>query len=104
MLGMIRFGFRGGFADAVLGNDGCWRCTAVPCLVRPLDTLYSPNFVGLTGRRHLEAAARWLNGSVVFGSKLMRRVRAERRNNRDGAKMKSTMPITLSATQFAIGS
>jgi hypothetical protein len=66
MIGLIRFGFRGGRAEAILGNDGCWSCVAVPCLARPLDILYSPNREGRPAcRRHLEEAARWLQG-VVF--------------------------------------
>jgi hypothetical protein len=67
MIGMIRFDFRAGIADAVLGDDGCWSCRDVPCLVHPLDTLYSPSRDGLpAGRRHLEEAARWLKGVVSF--------------------------------------
>jgi hypothetical protein len=87
MIGLIRFTFRGGIAEAVLSNDGYWSCAAVPCLVRPLDILYSPNWEGLSaGRRHLEAAARWLEGTVVFGAgrpiprtarALVRRVRGD---------------------------
>jgi hypothetical protein len=87
MIGLIRFIFRGGIAEAVLGNDGCWSCAAAPCLARPLDILYSPNWEGLsTGRRHLQAAARWLNGTIVFGAgrpihrttrALVRRVRGD---------------------------
>jgi hypothetical protein len=69
MIGMIRFDFRGGMAEAVLGKDGCWSCAAVPCVVHPLDILYSPNWEGLSaGRRHLEEAALWLKGVVVFGA------------------------------------
>ena len=68
MIGMIRFDRRGGIAEAVLGDDGCWSCATVPCLVRPLDILYSPNRDGRpAGRRHLEEAAHWLKGVVVFG-------------------------------------
>jgi hypothetical protein len=44
---MIRFDFRGGIAEAVPGNDGCWNCAAVPSLVHLLDILYSPNWDGL---------------------------------------------------------
>jgi predicted DNA-binding transcriptional regulator AlpA len=69
MIGTIRFGFRGGVAEAVLGHDGCWGCCAVPCLVHPLDILYSPNWDGLpTGRRYLEEVARWLRGAVILGA------------------------------------
>jgi hypothetical protein len=68
MIGMIRFDFRGVIAEAVLGNDGCWSCAAVPCLVHPLDILHSPNWDGRpAGRRHLDEAACWLKGAVVFG-------------------------------------
>ena len=69
MIGMIRFDRRGGIAEAVLGDDGCWGCAAVPCLVRPLDILYSPNRDEFpAGRRHLEEAAHWLKGVIVFGN------------------------------------
>jgi hypothetical protein len=66
MIGLIRFGFRGGSAEAILGDDGRWSCAAVPCLARPLDILYSPNWEGLVaGRRYVEKAARWLNGVIL---------------------------------------
>ncbi len=69
MLGMIRFDFREGVAEAVLGDDGCWSCGAVPCLAHPLDILYSPNWERpAAGRRHLEEASRWLNGTVILGA------------------------------------
>ena len=69
MIGMIRFGARGGVAEAILGDDGCWSCAAVPCLVHPLEILYSPNWEGRpAGRRHLEEAAIWLKGTVLFGA------------------------------------
>jgi hypothetical protein len=69
MIGMIRFGARGGVAEAILGDDGRWSCAAVRCLVRPLEILYSPNWEGRpAGRRHLEEAAIWLMGTVVFGA------------------------------------
>ena len=68
MIGLVRFDFRGGSAEASLGNDGCWNCAAVPCLARPLDILFSPNREGRpAGQQHLEEAARWLKG-VVFGA------------------------------------
>ena len=67
MIGMIRFGFRGAIAEAILRKDGCWICPAVPCLVHPLNILYSPNWDGVqAGRRHLEEAASWLKGTVAF--------------------------------------
>lgn len=69
MIGIIRFDFRGGVAEAVLGDDGCWSCGAVPSLAHPLDILYSPNWERRpAGRRHLDEAARWLNGTVVLGA------------------------------------
>jgi hypothetical protein len=69
MIGMIRFNFRGAAAEAVLADDGCWTCCAVPCLVRPLEVLFSPRWEGgPAGRRHVEGAARWLKGGVVFGA------------------------------------
>jgi hypothetical protein len=68
MIGMIRFDYRGGIAEAVLGIDGRWSCDAVPCLVHPLDILHSPRWDGQPPeRRHLEEAACWLKGAVVFG-------------------------------------
>jgi hypothetical protein len=68
MIGAIRFGFRREVAEAILGDDGCWRCDAVPCLAHPLDILYSPSWQGRPdGRRHLDEAARWLHGIVVPG-------------------------------------
>lgn len=68
MIGMIRFHLRGGLAEAVLGDDGCWSCATVPCLVRPLNILYSPNRDGRpAGRPHLEEAAHWLKGVIVCG-------------------------------------
>ena len=68
MIGLIRFDFRRRIAEAVLGADGCWSCAAVPCLVHPLDILYSTNWAGLpAGPRYLEAAGRWLKGTLVSG-------------------------------------
>jgi hypothetical protein len=59
MIGLIRFSCRGESAEAILGDDGCWSCAAVPCLARPLDILYSPNWEGpVAGRRYVEKAAR----------------------------------------------
>jgi len=69
VIGRIRFAFRGAIAEAVLEDSGCWSCTAVPCLVRPLEIQYGPNRDGRpTGQRHLEAAARWLRGTIVSGA------------------------------------
>jgi hypothetical protein len=69
MIGVIRFDVRGEVADAILGDDGCWSCGAVPCLAHPLDILFSPNWEGLpAGRRHLQEAARWLKGTIVLGA------------------------------------
>jgi hypothetical protein len=68
MIGLIRFDLQGGSAEAILGDDGRWSRAVVPCLVRPLDIRYGPNWEGLpAGRRHLEEAAHWLNGVVAFG-------------------------------------
>ena len=71
MIYRIIFAFMGGIAEAILEDDGCWSCTAMPCLVRPLDVLYSPTrdrllAGGSVGRRYLEAAARWLKGASRF--------------------------------------
>lgn len=69
MIGMIRFGARGGVAEAILGDDGCWSYAAVLCLVRPLEILYSPHWEGRpAGRRHLKEAAIRLKGMVAFGA------------------------------------
>ncbi len=72
MIGLIRFAFQGANAEAVLGDDGSWSCTAVPCLVRPLDILYGPSWEGIpaggpVGLRQLETAGRWLRGTIVCG-------------------------------------
>lgn len=32
MIGMVRFVFGAGIAEAILGDDGRWSCPAVPCL------------------------------------------------------------------------
>ncbi len=69
MIGLIRFDLRGASTEAILGDDGCWSCAAVPCLAHPLNIRYGPNREGVpAGRRHLEEAAHWLKGVVVFGA------------------------------------
>ena len=69
MIGRLHFPYRHRTAEAVLDEDGRWRCPEVPSLVRVLDTLYSPRRDGPSpdgqrARRHLHAAARWLKGTV----------------------------------------
>ena len=69
MIGRLRFPYRQRTAEAVLHEDGRWQCPEVPSLVRVLDTLYSPrrdgsSVDGRRARRHLQAAARWLKGTV----------------------------------------
>ena len=64
MVGRLYFPYRRRTATAILNEDGRWHCAEVPSLVRVLDTLYSPRRDGKTSRRHLDAAARWLKGTV----------------------------------------
>jgi hypothetical protein len=68
MIGRLRFPYRQRTAEAVLHEDGRWQCPEVPSLVRVLDTLYSPRRDGPSAedrrRHHLDAAARWLKGTV----------------------------------------
>ncbi len=69
MIGRLQFPFRERTATAVLEEDGRWRCPEVPAVVRVLDILYSPARdgqpdVGPPARHHLDAAARWLRGTV----------------------------------------
>ena len=69
MIGRLHFPYRQRTAQAVLLEDGGWECPEVPTLVRVLDTLYSPRrddlpFDPSRARRHLVAAARWLNATV----------------------------------------
>ena len=69
MIGRIRFVFQGANAEAVLEDSGCWTCTAAPCLVRPLEIRYGPNWEGRApGQRHLTGAARWLRGTIISGT------------------------------------
>jgi hypothetical protein len=69
VIGRIRFAIQGANAEAVLEDSGCWTCTAVPCLVRPLEILYGPNWKGgPAGQRDLAGAARWLRGTIVSGA------------------------------------
>lgn len=69
MIGRLRFPYRESTAEAVLLDDGRWECPEVPSLVRVLDALYSPRRDGTSAAsqrpsRHLDAAARWLKGTV----------------------------------------
>ncbi len=69
MIGRLHFPYRQRLAEAVLQEDGRWRCPEVPALVRVLDALYSPGREGLAADHpravgHLHAAARWLKGTV----------------------------------------
>ncbi|CAN5688463.1 hypothetical protein BH23PLA1_BH23PLA1_09300 [soil metagenome] len=73
MIGKISFSFRDRPVEAVLQDNGRWRCEAIPSLVHVLDVLYSPRWEGVpadspAGRRHLQAAAQWLNGAAEFES------------------------------------
>jgi hypothetical protein len=82
MIGKVVFPFRSGVAEAVMDDDGCWRCDAAPCLARPLNCLHSTLWYGETvdqskTMRCLESAARWLHGVVDTG----RRERDESRGD-----------------------
>lgn len=73
MIGKVLFLYHDAFVEAILADNGSWTCDAVPCLVRPLDVLYSPRRYrpgepddGRAGALCLAAAARWLNGIVLW--------------------------------------
>ena len=69
MIGKVVFSYKSNSVEAVMGDDGSWRCDAIPCLVRPLNLLYSPLVFGESlekdrSMRCLESAANWLRGEV----------------------------------------
>ncbi len=71
MIGSVVFPYRSGTVEAVMEDDGSWRCDAIPCLIRPLNCLHSDIPYGTPTdprryRRHLESAARWLHGEARF--------------------------------------
>jgi hypothetical protein len=72
MIGKVIFSYKSMTVEALMEDDGTWRCDAIPCLVRPLNLLYSPTVFGesLEERRSLHclgSAARWLRGEVRAG-------------------------------------
>jgi hypothetical protein len=69
MIGKVVFPYKSDVVDAVLGDDGSWRCDAIPCLARPLNLLYGPGVFDESLEKDrsmccLESAARWLHGEV----------------------------------------
>jgi hypothetical protein len=74
MIGKVVFPYKSAVAEAVMEDDGSWRCDAIPCLARPLNILHSPvSFESRLDRsrcqRYLETAARWLHGEIRAGGK-----------------------------------
>jgi hypothetical protein len=93
MIGKVVFWYKTNSVEAVMEDDGTWRCNAIPCLVRPLNCLYSPviDETGLDGRKAmccLESAAIWLHGEVRTG-----------RTERGGTN--GDPPVYLAQTQHA---
>ena len=71
MFGKVVFPYNSNPAEAVLDDDGLWRCDAVPCLVRVLNIRHSPVWYGqpldsINARRCLLSAGLWLNGRVLW--------------------------------------
>jgi hypothetical protein len=69
MIGKVVFPYKTNVVEAVMNDDGSWRCDAIPCLVRPLNLLYGPRVFGESlgedrTLRYLESAANWLHGEV----------------------------------------
>jgi hypothetical protein len=69
MIGKVIFQYKSNAVEAVMDDDGLWRCDAIPCLVRPLNILYSAAFYRAPLDRsrslhHLRSAALWLRGEV----------------------------------------
>ena len=91
MVGKVLFPYKSSRVEAMLDDDGLWRCEALPCLVRVLNILHSPVWAGepLDGpslHRCLQSAAVWLKGEVHFP----RRRRRRRRRRGSGALVKCT--------------
>jgi hypothetical protein len=89
MIGRVVFTFQSRVIEAVMEDDGTWRCDAVPCLTRPLNILQGPSFgdVPLTRSRCLqclEFAASWLNGEVRLHPGDRRSIRVDRPTGIDG--------------------
>ena len=71
MIGRVVFRYKSKLIEAVMEDDGSWRCDDLPCLVRPLDWLHGPNLDGAPldfdrCARSLQSAAFWLDGEVRF--------------------------------------
>jgi hypothetical protein len=69
MIGKVIFQYKSNAVEAVMDDDGSWRCDAIPCLVRPLNILYSAAFYSAPLDRcrsthYLRSAALWLKGEV----------------------------------------
>jgi hypothetical protein len=69
MIGKVVFPYKTTVVEAVMNDDGSWRCDGIPCLVRPLDLLYNHRVFGESpendrSMRCLESAANWLSGEV----------------------------------------
>jgi hypothetical protein len=72
MIGKVVFRYNSAIVEAVMDDDGAWSCDAIPCLIRPLNTLYTPLSRAATldrsrCKRCLESAARWLRGEARAG-------------------------------------
>jgi hypothetical protein len=72
MIGKVVFPYKSMVAEAVMEDDGSWRCDAIPCLVRPLNILHGPtSFEARLDRSRslccLASAARWLHGEIRTG-------------------------------------
>lgn len=71
MFGKVIFPYKSRLAEAVLEDDGLWRCGAVPCLVRVLNIRHSPVWHEepldpVNARRCLLTAGLWLKGRVLL--------------------------------------
>jgi len=69
MIGKVVFQYKSSAVEAVMDDDGSWRCDAIPCLVRPLNILYSAAWIrapvdSSRSLRYLQSAALWLHGEV----------------------------------------
>jgi hypothetical protein len=72
MIGKVVFSYKASAIEAIMNDDGTWRCDAIPCLVRPLNLLFSPRMFGESLEKDrsmlcLESAASWLAGEVHTG-------------------------------------
>jgi hypothetical protein len=86
MVGKVVFPYKSSRVEAVLNDDGLWRCEAIPCLVRVLNILHSPVWAGeplddSSLRSCLQSAAAWLKGEVHFPR------RRRRREDRTGTQL-----------------